>query len=339
MTRREKRSRDSGVGNIARAGLYMTRLPRYIKFFEVHIARLDDASTRHEQRMQEIENGLAKLYREVKTFNKISRGIDEKVSAIKHERLMKSVTQPQTLATSINKTMADDHGHDRFYKAFEDRFRGDEKFIKRRLTEYNPYLKSLPGEVKKLPILDLGCGRGEFLEVVKQAGFKAIGVDMNKSMVKRVKDLGYDAYEVDALSYLLKQKSSSYAAISGFHLVEHIPFSSLLKIFEECYRVVHEEGFVLFETPNPNNLTVGAANFYMDPSHIKPLPPKLLAFAMEAQGFFTEIIELHPARKTIKHKDPEVEAMMRMVYGPADYAVLASKKPFKLLKPKSRASG
>jgi 2-polyprenyl-3-methyl-5-hydroxy-6-metoxy-1,4-benzoquinol methylase len=331
MASRKKRFADSKVGNIAKAGIYTTRLPQYIKFFEVQIDRLNSTLARQERRMKEIEKSLESFSREVKTFNKVSRDIDEKVNDIKHQLYVNSSSKTQHKQTvSVNETMADDHSHDRFYKAFEDRFRGSEDFIKERLIEYNPYLQRLPKMLKKLPVLDLGCGRGEFLEIVKQAGFKGVGVDMNKSMIDRAKDLGYKAYENDALSYLLKQKPSSYAVISGFHLVEHIPFPMLLKIFEECYRVIHEDGFVLFETPNPNNLTVGSSNFYMDPSHIKPLPPKLLAFAMEVQGFFTQILELHPAHQNIKHQDPVIEDIMRMVYGPADYAVLASKKPFKL---------
>lgn len=115
-------------------------------------------------------------------------------------------------------------------------------------------------------------------------------------MVKRAQEAGLTAIQSDALSYLRTQGTSSLAAITGFHIVEHIPFDALMAIFEESYRTIAHEGFVLFETPNPHNLAVGACNFYMDPSHIHPIPPELLAFALKTVGFDTEIIPLHTAK-------------------------------------------
>jgi O-antigen chain-terminating methyltransferase len=332
MGKTKQRLRTSKATSVLRAGVYTFRLPNYVKFFETQISNLKKTTQGQSEAISTTQKVLEKFSEDLETVFKLQRTLDEKVNDIKHH-LLTAKGQPAASLNkkTINATMADDPTNDRFYKNFEDRFRGNEAMIEQRLLEYLPYLKSLSPSVKKLPVLDIGCGRGEFLHVVTQAGFKAVGIDMNKSMVERAKSLGYEAHEDDALSYLLKQKSSSRAVISGFHLVEHIPFVSLLKIFEECYRVVHPDGFVLFETPNPNNLAVGASNFYMDPSHIKPIPPALLAFAMEIQGFHAEILELHPAKENIKHEDPVIEDMMRMMYGPVDYAVLASKKPFKLI--------
>ena len=152
-----------------------------------------------------------------------------------------------------------------------------------------------------------------------------MGVDLNEEMVKRVLAQGYDAVKMNALSYLTNQKSSTASVISGFHIVEHIPFETLLDLFSECYRVIDKNGFVLFETPNPYNLVVGASTFYIDPSHIKPIPPDLLSFALEAQGFMVKTLYLHPVTKEIKNINQELKKVMSYIEGPRDYAVLAYK--------------
>lgn len=229
-------------------------------------------------------------------------------------------------ARVVNNTIADNHSLDHFYTQFEDRFRGGEADIKDRLVEYVPRFEALTEKNRKLPILDIGCGRGEFLSLMKDYGFRAIGVDMNQSMVERANSLGYNAIQDDAISYLAKRKPSSLSAITGFHIVEHIPFESLVDLFKQCYTCIAPGGFVLFETPNPNNVVVGASSFYMDPSHIKPLPPELLAFAIESAGFRTEIIHLHPTKEKIAHDDEQVKELLDIVYGPRDYAVIGYKQ-------------
>jgi O-antigen chain-terminating methyltransferase len=148
---------------------------------------------------------------------------------------------------------------------------------------------------------------------------------MNHDMVKKTKSLGFVVYETDAMSYISDQKTGSLAAITGFHLVEHIPFDLLIKLFEECYRALSPGGFVLFETPNPQNLIVGACNFYVDPSHNKPIPPELLDFALDSIGFKTKIIPLHPTKKVIENTDDTIKDVMNLIYGPRDYAVVGYK--------------
>ena len=143
-------------------------------------------------------------------------------------------------------------------------------------------------------------------------------------MVERANKKGLHTILGDAISYLENTESSSIGAITGFHIVEHIPFPQLLKLFQEAYRCVTRNGVVIFETPNPENLTVGSTTFYLDPSHLKPLPPDLLKYAMQSSGFRdVEILRLHELKKT---KDitglPSIE---RYIYGPRDYAVIARK--------------
>lgn len=301
------------------------RLPHYIDFFESRNKQLSLDTESIQQDVTEIKEVL----KELQGTTSVLRGLDSRLVDLQHKiETQKSGLGRQAVAQQteiVNNTVADNHDFDYFYKLFEDKFRGDEDTIKKRVAEHLPLFQNLSKDLKKLPVIDLGCGRGEFLSVLKDNKVKAIGVDMNKSMVERAKTLGYDAVEDDALSYLSKQKTASLAAVTGFHIVEHIPFETLLKTFEQCYRTVASGGIVLFETPNPQNLTVGACNFYMDPSHISPIPPDLLAFALESVGFKSEILPLHPAKDSIDHPDPVVKDMMNMLYGPIDYAVIARK--------------
>lgn len=264
----------------------------------------------------------------IDNIDNLLHAFDNKIADMKHVLSLQNdtgVSKSEGVNETVNKTISDNHALDQFYKLFEDKFRGSETAIKERLTEYKPLFDNLPNEVRKLPVIDLGCGRGEFLRLAKEIGLNAEGIDINYDMVKRAKRQGLNATRTDALRYLKRQKTSSIAAITGFHIVEHIPFSDLMQIFEECYRVIKPGGFALFETPNPMNLIVGASNFYMDPSHIRPIPPELLSFALGSVGFATEVIPSHPIKDKISHSDPEVEALMNLVYGPRDYAVYAKK--------------
>ena len=303
----------------------ITRLPKV-----AHQNKQD--RIRIEKDIEEIKNEISRINELIgpytigyKQITNLVHNIDEKVSNVKQSisKIQKKSVLNQR--SEVNKTVSDNHNLDRFYKLFEDRFRGPEGVIKQRQSQYKPLFKSLNKEIRQLPIIDLGCGRGEFLSLLKEIGLMAVGVDMNHEMVKRAKKQGYEVYEVDAKSYISKQKNKSTSAITGFHLVEHIPFDLLIELFEECYRVLAPGGFVLFETPNPENLTVGGCNFYIDPSHIKPLPPKLLMFALESIGFSVEFIPLHPSRENIEDDDKIIEDIMNMLYGPQDYAVIGRK--------------
>ncbi|MBP6037969.1 MAG: class I SAM-dependent methyltransferase [Candidatus Saccharimonas sp.] len=226
---------------------------------------------------------------------------------------------------SINNTVADDHSFDLFYKKFEDRFRGSETLIEERVAEHLPFFKKLSPKVRKKPVVDIGCGRGEFLKVLKDSNLHGIGIDMNKDMVDRAKALGFDAIQTDALSYLASLKSASIAVVTGFHIVEHIPFESLMHIFAECYRAVDRGGFVLFETPNSHSLNVGANTFYTDPSHIRPVPPELLSFMLEYVGFKPEIVYLHRLEPELKSDIPGLSTVHEAIFGYPDYAVVARK--------------
>lgn len=220
--------------------------------------------------------------------------------------------------------LAYNHILDNFYMEFERNYRGSEEEILSRQEVYLPLFRDLTKK-KNYKILDIGCGRGEFLARLKANGHPVVGIDLNSKMVEATKKKGIVAYEQDALSYLAAQDSKSIGSITGFHIVEHIPFEELMAIFEECYRTLNDGGFVVFETPNPENVLVGSNRFYNDPSHIKPIPPTILDFMLKTVGFKTEIRRLHPERnddELARQGEGLLLDIARHIYGPQDYSVV-----------------
>lgn len=194
------------------------------------------------------------------------------------------------------KQIADEeyHKYDNFYVAFEDKFRGTREDIKSRQQVYLEYVSDAYKQTNSLPILDLGCGRGEWLELLQENNLKASGIDLNRVMVGYCKTLKLDVVEKDAIKQLKELDDSSLSVVTGFHIAEHLPFEVLMELLNESFRVLHRGGVVILETPNPENIVVGACNFYTDPTHKNPIPSHTLEFLAENNGFEdVEILKLN----------------------------------------------
>ena len=174
---------------------------------------------------------------------------------------------------------------DKFYKSFEDKFRGHRSEIKKRLLAYEPFLQILKQNDEKPAAVDLGCGRGEWLEILKQNGFAARGCDVSEEMLKECEKNALEARNQGAIEFLSELEDSSLALVSAFQLVEHLEFSELCELIKQARRVLKDGGILLLETPNPENLRVATLNFYLDATHVKPIPPMLLEYLCEFEGF------------------------------------------------------
>ena len=172
-----------------------------------------------------------------------------------------------------------------FYRQFEDRHRGSRELILSRLQAYLPFITPLQQSYDAPLAIDLGCGRGEWLELITQAGFIATGVDLDEQMLLACHERGLTVQCQDAINALKNLPSDSQMLVSGFHLAEHLLFSDLQELVKEAFRVLKTGGLLILETPNPENIVVGSSNFYLDPSHHHPLPPLLLSFLPEFYGF------------------------------------------------------
>jgi len=211
------------------------------------------------------------------------------------------------------------------YLEFEASFRGSPELVRERLKRNLDYFQFDP-EQPSLPVLDLGCGRGEWLQLLKEEGIRAIGVDSNTAMIESCKQAGLEVHMGDALQYLAALPANSLGGLTAFHIIEHLPLGVLVRLIDEARRVVCPGGVVIFETPNPENLITGACNFYVDPTHRNPLPPALVAFLLKARGFErVEIDPRHPGDPSLllQGTDEAINVPLnRLLFGPQDYAAI-----------------
>ena len=221
------------------------------------------------------------------------------------------------------------------YFGFEERFRGSEQDIKERQRVYLAYFQGQEN------ILDIGCGRGEFLELLRKAGIKAIGVDTDLDMVLYCREKGLDIVQEDAFVYLETLPDTSLGGIFAAQVIEHLEPGRVIELVKLCYRKLRSGGVLILETPNPKCLMVFAASFYMDFSHIRPLHPEAMRFLLASAGF--QDIELKyagpvddtrrlPSLPDIGLPGETMEAFRRgveqlndLLYGYQDYAVIGTK--------------
>lgn len=154
-----------------------------------------------------------------------------------------------------------------FYRAFEDRHRGSRELILGRLEVYLPFIETLKAWHTPCTALDLGCGRGEWLQLLQNNGVQARGVDLDEGMLQACHELNLQAEQGDAIAALQALPDNSLSVVSGFHIVEHIEFSQVQQIAEEALRVLKPGGLLILETPNAENLVVGTHNFYLGNPH------------------------------------------------------------------------
>jgi SAM-dependent methyltransferase len=205
-----------------------------------------------------------------------------------------------------------------------DEFRGRREEIKEGFKFYLPLLKKAGIE---RDILDLGCGRGEWLELLREEGFEGCGVEANLLLVERGKSLGLEITGTDALAYLRALPEDTLNAVTGFHFIEHLPFETLLELLDEIKRALRPGGLVILETPNPKNLVVGACNFYSDPTHFKPLFPETVQFLLSKRGFRDVQVEyVNPVGGSpFKDGSEASKALDSWFFSPRDFAVTGRK--------------
>ena len=271
-------------------------------------AELEGLRTQLEQQIEELTDRLQKLrmdiaQQETRIANFLDRSSVGEVQPVPAER---------------------DHLLDSLYFALEDTLRGTPEQVKETVQVYLPVLRDA---AITTDILDVGCGRGEWLEVLRDNGFQARGIDTNRVVLQRCKELSLDVEEAEALTYLGSLPDSSLNAVTAFHFAEHLPLDALVRFLDESGRTLKPGGLLILETPNPENLIVGSCNFYLDPTHKNPLPIPTLKLLVEARGFrCQEVMKLHPvASAKIEVKDQLTSHLNHFLYGPMNYAIVARK--------------
>ena len=248
---------------------------------------------------------------------------DKRIDALLlHTRDCGDTSAPTALLTDA--VVENSHALDALYATFQDVFRGSRENIKTRLRAHLPRVKTAGVGTDAMPIVDLGCGRGEWLELLRDEGLRARGVDLNRVSIAGCREMGLEIVERDAIAYLRSLPDMTVGAVTGFHIIEHLPLDVLLRLLDEAYRVLKPGGLAIFETPNPQNVLVGSCTFYLDPTHRNPLPAGLMKFMMEMRGFLeVEIVCLHPYPKEVRVSGSDLaDRFNDYFYGPQDYAVV-----------------
>ena len=251
------------------------------------------------------------------------------------ERLLQELGQParqsDPVATHVAVQGAGSGELAGLYMVLEDHFRGSREAIRERLGEYLPVVdQCMQGSDAGELLVDLGCGRGEWLELLGERGFRARGIDSNAGFLSQCEEAGLDVVESDVLEYLASLPDASVAVVSGFHIIEHLEFEVMVRLIDQAYRVLRDDGLALFETPNPGNLIVGACNFYADPTHVRQVFPPLLEFVMQSRGFRSvelRYLNPHPPEQALsQHEAPVLAGQLNDLLSCArDFAVVAQK--------------
>ncbi len=214
--------------------------------------------------------------------------------------------------------------NDNFYRAFEDRYRGSHELIKSRMRVYLPFILPLKQFNGICQGVDLGCGRGEWLQLMQENEIDVLGIDLDQGMLDAAQERGLKVRYGDAIQSLQLLASESQMLVSAFHLAEHLSFEVLQFLIQEALRVLKPGGLLILETPNPENIVVGTANFYMDPTHQRPIPFQLLSFMVEYAGFAkTKILRLQEQEGLAENQAPSLISVLNGAS--PDYAVVAQK--------------
>ena len=214
------------------------------------------------------------------------------------------------------------------YVSLEDRFRGDAQIVAQRQSAYIPFVSTVASP--SIPVLDLGCGRGEWLLLLKERNIAAIGVDSNDVAIAECIALGLEVRQGELLSTLKDTPSHSIRAVTMFQVLEHLSFDVVVEVVRESLRVLIPGGIFIGEIPNCETLRVGASTFWIDPTHQRPLYPAVLEFIATQVGFRSVVGKysspLSPAPE-LEGVPQEIADVIRdlhyKVNGPGDFAVIA----------------
>ena len=298
---------------------------------ECGLADRADAHAQLERRLQTQLPHLAKLAGDSAENRRAVRDIERRLMAFfdHMNRRESGVSATGTGLVQESETLLD-----AYYVSFENTFRGTREDIKVRAEHYLESFSEAGIDKDDGLIVDLGCGRGEWLEVLTENGYACRGVDLNSVMISEVLALGLDAVESDALAYLRSLENESVLAVTSMHLVEHVPHAILIALLDEAWRVLQPGGVLILETPNPENLTVGSHWFYMDPTHRNPIPPTLLQWVVQARGFESAAIDrltvnrgaadILPVDEAVAASE-QINKIIGMLTAAPDYAIVARK--------------
>ena len=248
------------------------------------LAKRWESMVAREQRFEARVAGLGAAHEELRTLI----GVSTQASMTMKRELERLTTTPSATPNS-----ATPHSHVAFapaldsykYVGFENAFRGSQDTIRERLESYLPYFDGTSD------VLDVGCGRGEFLDLLKARGISGRGLDLNHEMVEVCRARGLEVAEADVVSYLESLPDASLGGLFAAQVVEHLQPGYLLRFLELAFHKLRPGAPIVLETLNPACWTAFFDSFIRDITHVWPLHPDTLNYLVLASGFSAARIE------------------------------------------------
>lgn len=275
---------------------------------------------------------------EIQTLESVARGLESIVSRVKQPVSLSANPAVATLPQAEESQAGAKHEADFSYLLLENRYRGSEEEISKRLEIYPAYFKSA-----SKPVLEIGPGRGELLKLLGKQNISAYGVDIDLAMVQAANAAGLDARAGDGIAHLRTLPDHSIGGLIAIQVVEHLQRHQLEELFALSLQKIEPGGRVIFETINPRSLLALSSNYFRDPTHVWPLHPDTLEYAMNLSGlktvevkFLSEVAREAQLRElkveeymsprlshTIQTINRNFEQLNSLLYGAQDYCIIA----------------
>jgi len=239
--------------------------------------------------------------------------------------MSRALPQESGQAEAVSLSAGIPRAYDSLFLELADRFRGDAATVSSRHRQYLDVIAEADVIDQEHPLVDVGSGRGEWLLMLRENNVPSEGIEQSELLVARAHEDGLRVTSGDAIVSLRGYADASLGAITAFHIVEHLAFEDLIAFLDESLRTLRPNGLLIIETPNPANLVVGACNFWLDPTHIRPIPDALAKFLIEHRGFDeVKVFELTANRAAgVPEHDETDRRLNDFMYGSQEYAIVA----------------
>ncbi|MEW6003024.1 MAG: methyltransferase domain-containing protein, partial [Nitrospirota bacterium] len=284
---------------------------------------IDNFRTSFEKSLKVLKDETKEITEILKTYKRENAYLDRKLSIINQELKKYGAIKSEELVKDLPKISLNEMR----YLSFENKYRGSREDIKERQRQYVKYVAMAKEDTKGNFLLDIGCGRGEFLELMAENGIPAKGIDTNEGMVEICTNMGFDAHKGDALEFLNAVPDNSLIGITAFQVVEHLPVEYLQELIKSCFYKIKNKGIIILETVNPYSV-IAMRHFWMDLSHVRPIAPETLKFLADTAGFRNiEIKSSSPVPEDLKLRggNYNTQLLNDLLFGDQDYAVIAWK--------------
>ena len=287
------------------------------------VSSATDEAQKYSKKVEEIE----KMYiaRQIQ-LDSVCTTLSARIARLSDNKVKKDLSVEAASELSVALLPVDtDENHKFDYFLFESKFRGSREDIKKRQLHYLQYF------VGQENVLDLGCGRGEFLELLSENGIKAEGVDLLEENIETCKEHNLNVRLGDGIAYLKSLPDYSLGGIFSAQVIEHISNDELVELLRLAHKKLKSGAKIVLETLNPQCLMIYAESLYLDPSHTKPVHPYVVKFIAECEGFTeNHLVYMTPSDEAMKLKldnsdNESIKTINNLIFGNREYALIAEK--------------